>query len=53
VVPKVGDKPVVAIIHTHSHVDHCGGIRTFVSDASKVKKFSRPKILLAPPSART
>ena len=33
VVPKLGDKPVVAVIHTHSHVDHYGGVRTFVSDA--------------------
>ena len=33
VVPKLGDKPVVAVIFTHSHVDHFGGVRTFVSDA--------------------
>jgi alkyl sulfatase BDS1-like metallo-beta-lactamase superfamily hydrolase len=33
VTPKLGDKPVVAVIHTHSHVDHYGGVRTFVSDA--------------------
>jgi alkyl sulfatase BDS1-like metallo-beta-lactamase superfamily hydrolase len=33
VVPKLGDKPVVAVIHTHSHVDHYGGVRSFVSDA--------------------
>jgi alkyl sulfatase BDS1-like metallo-beta-lactamase superfamily hydrolase len=41
VVPKLGDKPVVAVIHTHSHVDHYGGVRTFVKqadlDAGKVK----------------
>ncbi|MBN9560358.1 MAG: MBL fold metallo-hydrolase [Alphaproteobacteria bacterium] len=33
VIPKLGDKPVVAVIHTHSHVDHYGGVRTFVTDA--------------------
>ena len=33
VVPKLGNKPVVAVIHTHSHVDHYGGVRTFVSEA--------------------
>lgn len=41
VVPKLGDKPVVAVIYTHSHVDHYGGVRTFVKqadlDAGKVK----------------
>lgn len=41
VIPKLGDKPVVAVIHTHSHVDHYGGVRTFVTqadlDAGKVK----------------
>ena len=33
VIPKLGDKPVVAVIHTHSHVDHYGGVRTFVTEA--------------------
>lgn len=28
----LGDKPVKAIIVTHSHVDHFGGIRAFVTD---------------------
>ncbi len=23
----LGDRPVVAMIYTHSHVDHCGGVR--------------------------
>lgn len=27
-----GDRPVVAVLHTHSHVDHYGGIRGVVSD---------------------
>jgi alkyl sulfatase BDS1-like metallo-beta-lactamase superfamily hydrolase len=41
VVPKLGDKPVVAVIYTHSHVDHYGGVRSFVKqedlNAGKVK----------------
>jgi alkyl sulfatase BDS1-like metallo-beta-lactamase superfamily hydrolase len=41
VVPKLGDKPIVAIIYTHSHVDHYGGVRGLVQqadiDAKKVK----------------
>lgn len=41
VIPKLGDKPVVAVIYTHSHVDHYGGVRTFVTqadlEAGKVK----------------
>jgi alkyl sulfatase BDS1-like metallo-beta-lactamase superfamily hydrolase len=28
-----GDKPVTAVIYTHSHVDHYGGVRGVVSDA--------------------
>ncbi|KAH6615206.1 beta-lactamase-like protein [Boeremia exigua] len=28
-----GDKPVKAIIYTHSHVDHFGGVKGFVSQA--------------------
>ncbi len=28
----VADLPVVAVIHTHSHVDHFGGVRAMVSD---------------------
>ena len=28
----VADLPVVAVIHTHSHVDHFGGVRAVVSD---------------------
>jgi len=35
-----GDRPVVAVIHTHSHVDHFGGVKGVVSqgdvDAGKV-----------------
>ncbi|NUT20951.1 MAG: MBL fold metallo-hydrolase [Hamadaea sp.] len=27
-----GDKPVVAVIYTHSHVDHYGGVRAIISD---------------------
>ncbi|XAZ25461.1 MBL fold metallo-hydrolase [Sinorhizobium sp. B11] len=41
VIPKLGDKPIVAVIYTHSHVDHYGGVRGLVSqadiDAGKVK----------------
>lgn len=41
VVPKLGDKPIVAVIYTHSHVDHYGGVRGLVNqadiDAGKVK----------------
>ena len=41
VVPKLGDKPIVAVIYTHSHIDHFGGIRGIVSqadvDAGKVR----------------
>ena len=41
VIPKLGNKPIVAVIYTHSHVDHYGGIRGIVSqadiDAGKVK----------------
>lgn len=28
-----GDKPVVAVVHTHSHVDHFGGVRGVTNDA--------------------
>ncbi|WP_248312117.1 alkyl sulfatase dimerization domain-containing protein [Bosea sp. BK604] len=39
--PKLGDKPIVAVIYTHSHVDHYGGVRGLVQqsdiDAGKVK----------------
>ncbi|MGE0295246.1 alkyl/aryl-sulfatase [Pseudonocardia sp.] len=28
-----GDRPVVAVIHTHSHVDHFGGVKGVVSQA--------------------
>ncbi len=41
VIPKLGNKPVVAVIYTHSHVDHYGGVRGIVNqadiDAGKVK----------------
>ncbi|TQM13620.1 alkyl/aryl-sulfatase [Pseudonocardia kunmingensis] len=29
----LGDRPVVAVIHTHSHVDHYGGVRGVVDKA--------------------
>jgi len=36
-----GDRPVVAVIHTHSHVDHFGGVEGVTSqedvDAGKVQ----------------
>ena len=45
VVPKLGDKPIVAVVYTHSHVDHYGGVRGIVNqadiDAGKVKIFAR------------
>lgn len=28
----VGDKPVIAVIHTHSHADHFGGVRGVVNE---------------------
>ncbi|MGB7159720.1 MAG: alkyl sulfatase dimerization domain-containing protein [Tepidisphaeraceae bacterium] len=30
---RPADKPVVAVIHTHSHVDHFGGVRGVVNEA--------------------
>ena len=33
VTEKLGARPVVALIYTHSHVDHFGGARGMVSDA--------------------
>ena len=41
VIPHIGDRPIAAIIHTHSHVDHYGGVRGLVKPedlaAGKVK----------------
>lgn len=41
VIPNLGDKPIVAVLYTHSHVDHYGGVRGLVTqadiDAGKVK----------------
>lgn len=38
---KLGPRPVVAVLHSHSHVDHYGGVRGIISqadvDAGKVK----------------
>ena len=38
---NVGDKPIVAVIYTHSHADHYGGVRGIVEqeqvDSGKVK----------------
>ncbi len=33
VVPNLGDKPIKAVIYTHSHSDHIGGTRALVTDA--------------------
>lgn len=33
VTEHIADVPVVAVIYTHSHVDHFGGVRAVVSDA--------------------
>ncbi|EHM01296.1 metallo-beta-lactamase domain protein [Acetobacteraceae bacterium AT-5844] len=41
VVPHLGDRPIVAVLYTHSHVDHYGGVRGLVQqsdiDAGTVK----------------
>lgn len=38
---KLGARPIVAVVHSHSHVDHYGGVRGIVSqedvDAGRVK----------------
>lgn len=38
---KLGARPIVAVVHSHSHVDHYGGVRGIVSqqdvDSGKVK----------------
>lgn len=38
---KLGNRPIVAVIHSHSHVDHYGGVRGIVNqadvDSGKVK----------------
>ena len=38
---KLGQRPVVAVVHSHSHVDHYGGVRGIVNqadvDSGKVK----------------
>lgn len=38
---KLGPRPIVAVVHSHSHVDHYGGVRGIVSqadvDSGKVK----------------
>lgn len=33
VIDLVGDKPILAVIYTHSHVDHFGGVRGIVTPA--------------------
>jgi alkyl sulfatase BDS1-like metallo-beta-lactamase superfamily hydrolase len=33
---KLGNKPVVAVIYTHSHADHFGGVRGVVNEADVV-----------------
>lgn len=41
VAQHLGQKPVLAVVHSHSHIDHYGGVRGIVSqadvDAGKVK----------------
>lgn len=38
---KLGNRPIVAVIHSHSHVDHYGGVRGIINqagvDSGKVK----------------
>ena len=52
----LGKLPVVAVVYSHSHVDHYGGVRGIV-DEKDVKaarcKSSRPSISPSTPSART
>jgi len=43
---KLGRKPVVAVIYSHGHIDHFGGVRGVVSDADV--KFGKVRII-APP----
>jgi alkyl sulfatase BDS1-like metallo-beta-lactamase superfamily hydrolase len=31
----VSDKPVIAVIYTHTHTDHCGGVRGVIDDADR------------------
>jgi alkyl sulfatase BDS1-like metallo-beta-lactamase superfamily hydrolase len=40
---KVGKRPVVAVVHSHSHIDHYGGVRGVVDEAD-VKR-GRVKII--------
>lgn len=43
VIDLVGDKPVLAVIYTHSHADHFGGVRGVVSEADV--KLGKVKII--------
>ena len=36
VVPKLGRRPIVAVIYTHSHVDHYAGVRGLVDEVEVV-----------------
>lgn len=38
---KITNKPVKAIIYTHSHGDHTGGARAFVDDGAQVQVWAR------------
>ena len=31
----VGQKPIVAVIYTHSHIDHWGGVKGVISEAER------------------
>jgi alkyl sulfatase BDS1-like metallo-beta-lactamase superfamily hydrolase len=33
VVPNLGQRPITAVIYTHSHIDHYGGVRGLVEEA--------------------
>jgi alkyl sulfatase BDS1-like metallo-beta-lactamase superfamily hydrolase len=46
VIPKLGDKPIAAVIYTHSHVDHFGGVRGIIKQADIDAGRAR---ILAPP----
>lgn len=43
VVPNLGDRPITAVIYTHSHIDHFGGVRGIIE--SEDVESGRVKIL--------
>lgn len=51
-ITKIAAKPVVAVIYTHSHVDHYGGVRGVIDEADvksgKVKIYAPAGFLRKP-----